>query len=35
VAFGDREHWAHQVIANGRLYLRHGDALGCYDITQK
>ena len=35
VAFGDREHWAHPVIANGRLYIRHGNTLGCYDIRQK
>jgi outer membrane protein assembly factor BamB len=32
---GDREHWAHPTIANGRLYVRHGDALLCYDIRQK
>ncbi|MBW7862929.1 MAG: PQQ-binding-like beta-propeller repeat protein [Candidatus Hydrogenedens sp.] len=32
---GTREHWAHPTIANGRLYIRHGDALCCYDITAK
>ena len=24
--------WAHPAIANGRLYIRHGDVLYCYDI---
>jgi outer membrane protein assembly factor BamB len=24
--------WAHPAIANGRLYIRHGDMLYCYDI---
>jgi outer membrane protein assembly factor BamB len=35
VTEGTKEHWAHPTIANGRLYVRHGDALLCYDITQK
>lgn len=35
VTEGTKEHWAHPTIANGRLYIRHGDALVCYDITQK
>lgn len=35
VSEGDREHWAHPTIANGRLYIRHGDALICYDLRQK
>ncbi|MFM8415202.1 MAG: PQQ-binding-like beta-propeller repeat protein [Planctomycetota bacterium] len=29
---GDRPSWAHAVILDGRLYLREGDALLCYDI---
>ncbi|MBN1509487.1 MAG: PQQ-binding-like beta-propeller repeat protein [Sedimentisphaerales bacterium] len=29
---GTNEHWAHPTIANGRLYIRHGDALMAYDI---
>ncbi len=24
--------WAHPVIADGKLYLRHGDVLYCYDV---
>ena len=24
--------WAHPVVCGGRLYLRHGDFLYCYDI---
>jgi outer membrane protein assembly factor BamB len=26
--------WAHPVIANGKLYLRHADLLLCYDVKQ-
>jgi len=32
---GDGPHWAHPAIANGRLFIRHGDALMCYDIAQQ
>ncbi len=32
VTQGDGPHWAHLVVANGRLYVRHGDALVCYDV---
>lgn len=32
VSEGTDEHWAHPTIANGRLYIRHGDALLAYDI---
>jgi len=32
VSEGTDEHWAHPTIANGRLYIRHGDALMAYDI---
>jgi outer membrane protein assembly factor BamB len=32
VAEGTNERWAHPTIANGRLYVRHGDALMGYDI---
>jgi len=32
VSEGTNEHWAHPTIANGRLYVRHGDALMAYDI---
>jgi len=32
---GDGSHWAHPVVANGRLYVRHGEALMCYDIAAK
>jgi len=27
--------WAHPVIHDGRLYLRHGDLLACYDVRGK
>jgi prepilin-type processing-associated H-X9-DG protein len=29
---GEGPAWAHPVIHRGRLYLRHGDVLGCYDL---
>jgi len=32
VTEGTDEHWAHPTIANGRLYIRHGDTLMAYDI---
>ena len=35
VTEGAGNHWAHPVIANGRLYIRHGDALIAYNIASK
>jgi len=32
---GDREHWAHPAISDGKLYIRHGAVLMVYDIKQK
>jgi len=32
---GTDEHWAHPAISNGRLYIRHGDALMVYDIKAR
>jgi outer membrane protein assembly factor BamB len=29
---GERPGWAHPVILDGRLYLREGDAIVCYDL---
>ena len=29
---GTNKHWAHPVIAHGRLYVRHGDSLIAYTI---
>lgn len=31
---GADEYWAHPAISDGRLYIRHGDALLAYDITE-
>jgi outer membrane protein assembly factor BamB len=31
---GSGKHWAHPVISDGRLYMRHGEVLMCYDIEQ-
>jgi outer membrane protein assembly factor BamB len=33
VTAGDGPHWAHPVVSGGRLYIRHGDALMCYDVA--
>ncbi|MBX7255748.1 MAG: PQQ-binding-like beta-propeller repeat protein [Candidatus Hydrogenedentes bacterium] len=35
VTDGTDQHWAHPTIANGRLYVRHGDALIAYDVKAK
>jgi outer membrane protein assembly factor BamB len=35
VPLGTKQHWAHPVINNGRLYVRHGNALMVYDISEK
>jgi outer membrane protein assembly factor BamB len=32
VPLGSKQHWAHPAISDGRLYVRHGDALMVYDI---
>jgi outer membrane protein assembly factor BamB len=29
---GEEEHWAHPVVCNGRLYIRHGDVLMVYNV---
>jgi hypothetical protein len=31
---GDGPAWPHPVIHDGRLYLRHGDVLTCYDLRK-
>ncbi len=35
VTQGDGQHWAHPAISDGRLYIRHGNALMVYDIKNK
>jgi outer membrane protein assembly factor BamB len=35
VAKGNKQHWAHPVIAGGRLYIRHGNALMVYDVREE
>jgi len=32
VPYGSAQHWAHLVIHDGKLYVRHGEALMVYDI---
>jgi outer membrane protein assembly factor BamB len=33
VSHGTGDHWAHPAISDGRLYIRHGNALMAYDIS--
>ena len=35
INFGDKEHWAHPVICDGVMYVRHGNVLGAFDIKAK
>jgi len=35
VTQGSGKHWAHPAISDGRLYIRHGDALMAYEIKSK
>ena len=32
VTYGEGPHWAHPVVANGQLYIRHGAVLAAYDV---
>jgi outer membrane protein assembly factor BamB len=32
VPYGTAQHWAHPVIANGRLYIRHGNSMMVYGL---
>jgi outer membrane protein assembly factor BamB len=32
IPLGSKQHWAHPAISDGRLYVRHGEALMVYDI---
>ncbi|MCL2639212.1 MAG: PQQ-like beta-propeller repeat protein [Phycisphaerales bacterium] len=32
ITFGELQHWAHPVIANGKLYIRHGTVLAAYNV---
>ena len=34
VHLGSGEHWAHPVIHNKRMYIRHGDAMMVYDLSR-
>lgn len=34
VVVGSDQHWAHPVISNGMLYIRHGNALQAYNIKK-
>ncbi len=35
VDFGRQQHWSQPVVANGVLYVRHGDGLAAYDLRMK
>jgi len=32
---GKGPHWAHPVVCGGRLYLRHGETVFCYDVSAR
>ena len=34
VTYGEDQHWAHPVVLDGRLYVRHGDVLTSYDVKK-
>ncbi len=34
IEWGTAQHWSHPVIKNGRLYLRHGNAIVAYNIKK-
>ena len=34
VTEGEHEHWAHPVVSNGSLYIRHGDYLMSYKVSK-
>jgi len=34
VPYGTQQHWAHPVIENGMLYIRHGNSMMVYDIRK-
>jgi outer membrane protein assembly factor BamB len=35
IDFGSKEHWAHPVISDGVLYVRHGNSLAAFDIRNE
>jgi hypothetical protein len=35
VPLGANQHWAHLVIVNKKMYVRHGASLMVYDIANK
>jgi outer membrane protein assembly factor BamB len=35
VPFGSAQHWAHLVVGNGRLYVRHGNSMMVYNISSE
>ena len=32
---GDRPSWSHPVILDGKLYIREGDVIACYDVQEE
>jgi hypothetical protein len=32
IELGDGKHWAHPVLCEGRMYVRHGNVLMAYDV---
>ena len=34
ISEGEKEHWAHPVVSNGTLYIRHGNYLMAYNVSK-
>ena len=34
VPYGEKQHWAHLVINNKKLFVRHGSSIMVYDISK-
>jgi len=35
ITLGTGDHWAHPVVSDARLYIRHGDVLMVFYITEE
>ena len=35
ITLGTGDHWAHPVVFNGRMYIRHGGVLMAFDVKEK
>ncbi len=35
ITTGSGKYWAHPAVSDGRLYMRHGEVLMCYDVKAR